>query len=69
MSKYTVNFVDLFDWELESDRHLMKMLEGPEFQDFSDVQEPASIEHKIEEDDNQTNKRALRGVNKKRFQP
>ena len=69
MSKYTINFVDLFDWEHESDAHLLSMMQGPDFQDFEDVQEPAIIEHKKEEDDNQANKRALRGTDKERLQP
>lgn len=67
MSKNSINFVDLFDWEVESDRHYMRMMEGPYFDEEDRL--PAKIEVIInsKKDDNQTNKRTSGRANKKRI--
>jgi len=65
MDKYSINFVDLFDWELESDRHLMSMLDPR----YEEERQPAKIIVKTKKNANKTNKRAFSGIGKKRLQP
>jgi hypothetical protein len=65
--KHSINFVDLFDWELESDRHLWEMMNGPHSEE--DLREPAKIIVKTKKNANKTNKRAFSGIGKKRIQP
>lgn len=58
-----INFVDMFDWEKDSREHEQKLLEGINTAEENRL--PARIVVKIvksKEDDNQTDKRALRGI-------
>jgi len=66
----SICFIDLFDWEKESDAHYMRMLQGSSFEE-DEEREPAGILIKIKtkKDDNQTNKRTFRRARKKGFQP
>lgn len=71
---HSIDFIDLFDWEQESDIHYYHMVNGA-YYDEDDLQEekkPAIIEvrtPKIIKNDNQTDKRSLFGIGKKRLQP
>lgn len=69
MPKDSNNFVDQYDWELESARHLHRMEEGATFEE--DERLPARIVVKIKskKNDNQTNKRAFSRTRKKGLQP
>lgn len=40
MSRYSINFIDLFDWNKESDKHYYEMLQGPLFQEEIFVNPP-----------------------------
>ncbi len=60
--KYTINFIDLFDWEKESDAHYWHMLNGN--QEPLEEQKPAVIIIKHKKNDNKANKRALRRARK-----
>lgn len=52
----TINFIDLFDWSLESDRHLMSLMNGPYFEEemlaFKEEAEIVVQHLKTEEDGN-----------------
>ena len=65
--KDSINFVDLFDWEKESDVHYLRLMGETE----PEERLPAKIVIKIKtkKNANKTNKRALRGTDKKGAQP
>lgn len=67
MTDYSVNFIDLFDWSLESDRHYFQLING--YEEHLYEQKPAKVIVKHKKNDNKINKRALARAIKKRFHP
>jgi hypothetical protein len=67
MPKDCITFVDMFDWEKDSNEHEQKLLEGI---NTSEGRLPARIVVKIkfEEDDDQTNKRTFSRTSEKRLE-
>ena len=65
MTSYSINFIDLFDWEKESDVHYYQLLHGPI--DVEELKEQRAAEIKIvhetksqeEYDNNQVDEGAL----------
>lgn len=73
-NRFTINFIDLFDWEKESDRHYYEMLKGPAFEEEEEIKPPEKqeakivLKHKRRKDGNnniKTYKRSLLRTNKK----
>ena len=48
MTNYSINFIDLFDWEKESDVHYYKLLYGPI--DVDELKEQRAAEIKVVHD-------------------
>jgi len=65
----SINFIDLFDWEKESDAHYMKLLDGAHFEEDERLPAKIVVKIKTKKDADQTNKRAFRGIGKKRLEP
>lgn len=64
---HTINFEDLFDWEVESDRHYYKMIANhQEWEEFEKEVKPTKIEVNHENIDAT---RKVRGITKKRTKP
>ena len=64
----SLNFIDLFDWEKESDAHYMRMLEGPYFEDNERLPAKIVVNIKLKKNANKINKGAFRRTIKKRLQ-
>jgi hypothetical protein len=64
---YTINFVDLFDWEKESDLHYFQLING--YEEHLYEQKPAKVIVKHKKNDNKVNKRALARARKKGLHP
>jgi hypothetical protein len=58
----SVNFVDLFDWEVESERHYIKLLTNEKEEDFEYKYSSNKLPAKIEV----TNEKTIKNENKSR---
>lgn len=64
---HSINFIDLFDWDKESDMHYWRLMNGSDYP--IEEQKPAIVIVKHKKNDNKVNKRAFRRAIKKGLHP